>query len=97
MPRFYATSPRSPALHYAIAKQLTIYNLLYIISSVLLCIDINSFGFNYSLSPATARLLVASNLCGVPAVFLSLLTLFLFYSRLDPWTSQGVHMVYIQV
>jgi len=94
--RFYATSPRSPALHYAIAKQLTIYNLLYIISSVLLCIDINSFGFNYSLSPATARLLVASNLCGVPAVFLSLLTLFLFYSRLDPWTSQGVHMVYIQ-
>ena len=40
---------------------------------------------------------MASNLCGVPAVFMSLLTLFLFYSKLDPWTSQGVHLVFIQV
>ena len=61
-PRFYATSPRSPAVHYAIAKHLTIYNLLHIISSIVLAVDINSYGFNYSLTPATRNLLVIINL-----------------------------------
>ena len=60
--RFYATSPRSPAVHYAIAKHLTIYNLLHIISSIVLAVDINSYGFNYSLTPATRNLLVIINL-----------------------------------
>lgn len=96
MPRFYATSPRSPALHFAIAKQLTVFNLLHLLSSIVLCIDITTFGFNYSLSPATRGLLVAANLTGVPALFLALTTLFQFYSRLDPWASQGVHLVFLQ-
>ena len=60
--RFYATSPRSPAVHYAIAKHLTIFNLLHIISSIVLAVDINSYGFNYSLTPATRNLLVIINL-----------------------------------
>ena len=94
--RFYTTSPRSPALHFAIAKQLIIYNLLHIVSSIVLCVDITSFGFNYSLTSSTRNLLVFSNMTGVPCIFLSLLILFRFYSRHDLWTSQGVHLVYVQ-
>ena len=58
--RFYATSPRSPAVHYAIAKHLTIFNLLHIISSIVLAVDIRSYGFNYALTPATRNLLVGN-------------------------------------
>merc|ERR1719242_2284676 len=94
--RFYATSPRSPAIHYAIAKHLTIYNLLHIISSIVLAVDINSYGFNYSLTPATRNLLVYANITGVPCLFLSLFILFKFYSSHDLWTSHGVHLVYVQ-
>jgi len=94
--RFYATSPRSPAVHYAIAKHLTIYNLLHIISSIVLAVDINSYGFNYSLTPATRNLLVYANITGVPCLFLSLFILFKFYSSHDLWTSHGVHLVYVQ-
>merc|ERR1719318_853029 len=56
--RFYSTSPRSPALHYAIAKQLIYYNILLITSSILLCVDINEYGFNYNITPATKNLLI---------------------------------------
>merc|ERR1712024_30395 len=31
--KFYANSPRSPALHYAIAKQLTCYNVIMVITA----------------------------------------------------------------
>ena len=92
--KFYTTSPRSPALHYAIAKQLMCYNILMLITAVLLAIDINIYGFNYNLSSATANLLVAANVTGVPFIFLSLLILFKFYSSHDIWTSNGVHLVY---
>eukprot|EP00092_Neocalanus_flemingeri_P038085 GFUD01041455.1.p1 GENE.GFUD01041455.1~~GFUD01041455.1.p1 ORF type:complete len:775 (+),score=224.78 GFUD01041455.1:337-2661(+) len=94
--KFYATSPRSPALHYVIAKQLIYYNILLITSSILLCVDINEYGFNYSLTPATKNLLVYANLTGVPCIFLALLILFKFYSSFDIWTSNGVHLVYQQ-
>jgi len=94
--KFYATSPRSPALHYAIAKQLVYYNILLITSSILLCVDINEYGFNYNLTPATKNLLVYANLTGVPCIFIALLILFKFYSSYDIWTSNGVHLVYQQ-
>ena len=74
--RFYSTSPRSPALHHAIAKQLTIYNILYIVSSILLCANHG----NFHLTTATRNLLIAANVTGVPCIFLSLLILFRFYS-----------------
>jgi len=94
--RFYATSPRSPAVHYAIAKHLTIFNLLHIISSIVLAVDIRSYGFNYALTPATRNLLVYANVAGVPCLFLSLFILFKFYHSHDLWTSHGVHLVYVQ-
>ena len=62
--KFYTTSPRSPALHYAIAKQLMCYNILMIITAILLAVDINIFSFNYNLSHATQNLLVAANITG---------------------------------
>merc|ERR1719445_1811624 len=92
--KFYTTSPRSPALHYAIAKQLMCYNILMVITAILLAVDINIYGFNYNLSSATTNLLVAANVTGVPFIFLSLLILFKFYSSYDIWTSNGVHLVY---
>merc|ERR1712192_98181 len=90
--RFYSTSPRSPALHHAIAKQLTIYNILYIVSSILLCVNHG----NFNLTPATRNLLIAANVTGVPCIFLSLLILFRFYSTHDLWTSNGAHLVFLQ-
>ena len=90
--RFYSTSPRSPALHHAIAKQLTIYNILYIVSSILLCANHGSF----NLTAATRNLLIAANVTGVPCIFLSLLILFRFYSTHDLWTSNGAHLVFLQ-
>merc|ERR1712142_413029 len=94
--KFYSTSPRSPALHYAIAKQLIYYNILLITSSVLLCVDINEYGFNYNITHATKNLLIYSNFTCVPCIFLALLILFKFYSSFDIWTSNGVHIVYEQ-
>jgi len=90
--RFYSTSPRSPALHQAIAKQLTIYNILYIVSSILLCANHG----NFHLTTATRNLLIAANVTGVPCIFLSLLILFRFYSTHDLWTSNGAHLVFLQ-
>merc|ERR1712130_101160 len=90
--RFYSTSPRSPALHHAIAKQLTIYNILYIASSVLLCANHG----NFNLTASTRNLLIAANVTGVPCIFLSLLILFRFYSTHDLWTSNGAHLVFLQ-
>ena len=90
--RFYSTSPRSPALHHAIAKQLTIYNILYIASSILLCANHG----NFHLTAATRNLLIAANVTGVPCIFLSLLILFRFYSTHDLWTSNGAHLVFLQ-
>ena len=92
--KFYANSPRSPALHYAIAKQLTCYNVIMVITAILLAVDINIYNFNYGLSVATRNLLVAANVFCVPCIFLSLLILFKFYSTHDIWTSNGVHLVY---
>ena len=92
--KFYANSPRSPALHYAIAKQLTCYNVIMVITAILLAVDINIYNFNYGLSVATRNLLVAANVFCVPCIFLSLLILFKFYSSHDIWTSNGVHLVY---
>ena len=92
--KFYANSPRSPALHYAIAKQLTCYNVIMVITAILLAVDINIYNFNYGLSFATQNLLVAANVFCVPCIFLSLLILFKFYSTHDIWTSNGVHLVY---
>jgi len=94
--KFYSTSPRSPALHYAIAKQLIYYNILLITSSILLCVDINEYGFNYNITHATKNLLIYSNFTCVPCIFLALLILFKFYSSFDIWTSNGVHIVYEQ-
>ena len=92
--KFYANSPRSPALHYAIAKQLTCYNVIMVITAILLAVDINIYNFNYSLSFATRNLLVVANVFCVPCIFLSLLILFKFYSSHDIWTSNGVHLVW---
>lgn len=94
--KFYSNSPRSPALHSAIAKQLVYYNIILLISSIMLCIDINEYGFNYSLTPATRNLLVWANFTGVPCIFISLFILFKFYSTHDLWTANGVHLVYHQ-
>merc|ERR1719225_1859634 len=94
--KFYSTSPRSPALHYTIAKQLIYYNILLITSSILLCVDINEYGFNYNITHATKNLLIYSNFTCVPCIFLALLILFKFYSSLDIWTSNGVHLVFEQ-
>ena len=92
--KFYATSPRSPALHYTIAKQLMCYNVMMVLTAILLAVDINIYNFNYNLSTATQNLLIASNITGVPCIFISLLILFKFYSSHDIWTSNGVHLVY---
>ena len=92
--KFYANSPRSPALHYAIAKQLTCYNVIMLITAILLAVDINIYNFNYNLSFATKNLLLVSNVFCVPCIFLSLLILFKFYSSHDIWTSNGVHLVF---
>merc|ERR1719445_1602690 len=92
--KFYANSPRSPALHYAIAKQLTCYNVIMVITTILLAVDINIYNFNYNLSFATKNLLMVSNVFCVPCIFLSLLILFKFYSSHDIWTSNGVHLVF---
>ena len=80
--KFYTTSPRSPALHYAIAKQLMCYNILMIITAILLAVDINIFSFNYNLSHATQNLLVAANMTGQYFQFNSILNqhLLLFFS-----------------
>merc|ERR1712106_1066078 len=94
--KFYSTSPRSPALHYAIAKQLIYYNILLITSSILLCVDINEYGFNYNISSATKNLLIYANFTCVPCLFLALLILFKFYSSFDIWSSNGVHLVFHQ-
>merc|ERR1712106_1097606 len=94
--KFYVTSPRSPALHYAIAKQLIYYNILLITSSILLCVNINEYGFNYNITPATKNLLIYANFTCVPCIFLALLILFKFYSSFDIWTSNGVHLVFHQ-
>jgi len=94
--KFYSTSPRSPALHYTIAKQLIYYNILLITSSILLCVDINEYGFNYNITHATKNLLIYSNFTCVPCIFLALLFLFKFYSSYDLWTSNGVHLVFQQ-
>merc|ERR1740137_454086 len=94
--KFYATSPRSPAFHYAIAKQLIYYNILLITSSILLCVDINEYGFNYNITPATKNLFIYANFTCVPCIFLALLILFKFYSSFDIWTSNGVHLVFHQ-
>eukprot|EP00090_Calanus_glacialis_P026119 TRINITY_DN4096_c0_g1_i7.p1 TRINITY_DN4096_c0_g1~~TRINITY_DN4096_c0_g1_i7.p1 ORF type:complete len:770 (-),score=237.96 TRINITY_DN4096_c0_g1_i7:508-2817(-) len=94
--KFYSTSPRSPALHYAIAKQLIYYNILLITSSILLCVDINEYGFNYNITPATKNLLIYANITCVPCIFMALLLLFKFYSSFDIWTSHGVHIVFHQ-
>merc|ERR1711981_1334328 len=94
--KFYSTSPRSPALHYAIAKQLVYYNILLITTSILLCVDINHYGFNFNITSATKNLLIYSNFTCVPCIFLALLILFKFYSSLDIWASNGVHLVYMQ-
>jgi len=94
--KFYVNSPRSPALHYAIAKQLIYYNILLIITSILLCVDINEYGFNYNITPATKNLLIYANFTCVPCIFIALLILFKFYSSFDIWTSNGVHLVFHQ-
>jgi len=94
--KFYSTTPRSPALHYTIAKQLIYYNILLITSSILLCVDINEYGFNYNITHATKNLLIYSNFTCVPCIFLALLFLFKFYSSFDIWTSNGVHLVFQQ-
>jgi len=94
--KFYSTSPRSPALHYTIAKQLIYYNILLITSSILLCVDINEYGFNYNITHATKNLLIYSNFTCVPCIFLALLLLFKFYSSFDIWASNGVHLVFQQ-
>jgi len=92
--RFYSTSPRSPALHYAIAKQIVYYNLLTVLSSIMLSVDIEQFVFNHQISATTRNLLIYANVCGVPCLFISLFILFKFYSTYDLWTSNGVHLVY---
>lgn len=94
--RFYSTSPRSPALHYAIAKQIIYYNILTLISSIMLCVDIDQYGFNYNITPVTRNLLIYANICGVPCLFSALFILFKFYSSYDLWSSNGVHLVYLQ-
>jgi len=93
--KFYANSPRSPALHYVIAKYLMSHNIIMIISAILLAVDIHIHNFNYSLSHATQNLLIAANIAGVPCLFLALLVLFRYYSAYDIWTSNGVHLVYL--
>merc|ERR1719458_2029007 len=80
------------ALHHAIAKQLTIYNIFYIVSSILLCVNHG----NFNLTASTRNLLIAANVTGVPCIFLSLLILFRFYSTHDLWTSNGAHLVFLQ-
>ena len=89
--KFYSNSPRSPALHSAIARQLIVYNVLIITTSILLCINTNSVITN-----DISNLLICANLTAVPAIFLSHLFLFKFYSSSDIWTSHGVHLVYQQ-
>jgi len=92
--RFYSTSPRSPALHYAIAKQMIYYNILTILSSLMLCVDIGHYGFNYNITATTRNLLIYANICGVPCLFAAYFLLFKFYSSYDLWSSNGVHLVY---
>ncbi|XP_023347841.1 uncharacterized protein LOC111716592 [Eurytemora carolleeae] len=94
--RFYSTTPRSPALHYAIAKQIIYYNILTLLSSILLCVDIDQYGFNYNITQTTRNLLIYANISGVPCVFIALFILFKFYSSYDLWSSNGVHLVYLQ-
>merc|ERR1719342_1608743 len=78
------------------AKQLITYNLLHVLSSLLLVIDITQFGFNHGLSSATRNLLVFSNITVVPCIFLAFLILFKFYTSHDLWTSHGAHLVFMQ-
>merc|ERR1712142_1057430 len=94
--KFYSNSPRSPAFHYAIAKQLIYYNILLITSSILLCADINQYGFNYNITPATKNLFIYVNITCIPCIFLAFLFLFKFYSSFDIWASNGVHLVFYQ-
>jgi len=92
--KFYSNSPRSPALHYAIAKQVIYYNILTILSVIMVCVDIGEYGFNYNITPNTRNLLIYANVCGVPCLLLALFTLFKFYSSFDLWSSNGVHLVF---
>lgn len=94
--RFYSTSPRSPALHYSIAKQIIYFNILNLISSIMLCVDIDQYGFNYNITQTTRNLLIYANVGGVPCLFFSLFILFKFYSSYDLWSSNGVHLVFLQ-
>lgn len=89
--KFYSTCPRSPALHSAVARQLIIYNILLITTSILLCVNINS-----SLTQSISNLMICANLTAAPAIFISYLILYKFYSSWDLWTSNGVHLVYQQ-
>ena len=56
--------------------QLICYNILHVLTAIILCIDINEYSFSYGLSGATRDLLVAANITGVPCLFLAHLTLF---------------------
>jgi len=94
--RFYSTSPRSPALHYSIAKQIIYFNILNLISSIMLCVDIDQYGFNYNITQTTRNLLIYANVGGVPCLFFSFFILFKFYSSYDLWSSNGVHLVFLQ-
>jgi len=94
--RFYSTSPRSPALHYTIAKQIIYYNILMLLAAIMLCVDIDQYGFNYNITATTRNLLIYANVCGAPCLFMALVLLFKYYSTFDLWSANGVHLVYIQ-
>jgi len=94
--KFYVTSSRSPALHQVMAKHLVYYNIIFITSSILLCVNINEYGFNYNITPATENLFIYANITGVPFIFLSYFALYKFYTSCDIWASNGVHLVFHQ-
>ena len=84
----FPVSPTSPALLYAMVKQLLSYSFIMMINLALLW-------SNNFVSDVLTTLVVVCIFTTVPAVFVSYLLLYVHYHHLDLFVSAGVHHVFL--
>ena len=83
-------SPLTPSMFYSMTRQLIIYSLIMTVNIILLWTT--GFSSNYLLT----ILVIVSIFTIVPAIFTSYLILYIYYNFLDVFTSNSIHVVFLQ-
>merc|ERR1712029_528563 len=86
----FPMSPFTPPMFHAMTRQLVTYSIIMTVNVILLWTS--SFAANYVLTV----FIIICIFTIVPAIFIEYLLLYIYYNFLDVFTSNAIHLVFMQ-